>query len=62
MTEGDLNLDCMTIDEVRELLGEMGETMPPEQLLAISHFVAQVGGLENALDAIESLNELPDAA
>jgi hypothetical protein len=61
-TDENLPIHEMTIDEMREILGELGENLPPEQLMIMAQFVAQAGGLENAQSAIEAIATLRDAA
>lgn len=52
----------LTADELRELLADAGTSLSPEQAQQLSAFVAQVGGLENALAALAQLTSPPKAA
>lgn len=52
----------LTADELRELLADAGTSLSPEQAQQLSAFVAQVGGLENALAALAQLTSPSKAA
>lgn len=49
-------LSDMTADEVRELLAEEGAQVSDEQAALIARFVAQVGGLDEALSVLSELS------
>jgi hypothetical protein len=46
------------VDEIAELLGDLGVEMSPEDLQQLSLLVKQVGGLEQAWEVLEELEEL----
>lgn len=49
-------LSDMTADEVRELLADEGAQVSDEQAALIARFVAQVGGLDEALAVLSELS------
>lgn len=49
-------LSDMTADEVRELLADEGAQVSDEQAALIARFVAQVGGLDEALSVLSELS------
>lgn len=57
-----IRIQDLAADEIRELLLEEGSELDAQQAAALQAFVAEIGGLENALSAIEMLSELEDAA
>jgi hypothetical protein len=52
-----IRLEDLSADEIAELL-----ELPPDQAGAILQFVQNVGGIENAYDAVEMLEQVRDAA
>jgi hypothetical protein len=49
--------NALEIDEIVELLQELGATLSPEQLEATAQFVKDAGGLENALSLMDAMQE-----
>lgn len=49
---------CMSLDELQELLGELGFDASDEQTAGIQQLVGQLGSLEEAISAIEVLDGL----
>ena len=44
--------DALELDEIAEILEELGEDLPPETLREAAIFVKQMGSIESALAAI----------
>ena len=57
-----IRIQDLAADEIRELLTEEGSELDEQQAAALQEFIAEIGGLENALSAIAMLSELEDAA
>ena len=57
-----IRIQDLAADEIRELLTEEGSELDEQQAAALHEFIAEIGGLENALSAIAMLSELEDAA
>ena len=57
-----IRIQDLAADEIRELLTEEGSELDERQAAALQEFIAEIGGLENALSAIAMLSELEDAA
>jgi hypothetical protein len=57
-----VEVNQLTAAELRELLAEEGTKLTLEQAEQLSVFVAQVGGLENALAAFALLKDTAKAA
>ena len=57
-----IRIQDLAADEIRELLTEEGSELDEQQAAALQQFIAEIGGLENALSAIAMLSELEDAA
>ena len=57
-----IRIQDLAADEIRELLTEEGRELDEQQAAALQEFIAEIGGLENALSAIALLSELEDAA
>lgn len=54
----DLNVEIqeLTPEEICELLGEQGAELSPEQAVQLAQLVAECGGIEEALAALEQLS------
>lgn len=52
----------LTANELAELLADDGANVSPPQAAALRQFIADIGGMENALLAIEMLQQLKRAA
>lgn len=57
-----IDLRDLSLDELREVLGVIGEDLPAEQLLKVAEYVAQIGNLDEAIAAIDAISKLRDAA
>ncbi|MCY2990528.1 MAG: hypothetical protein NTY19_22020 [Planctomycetota bacterium] len=57
-----IRIQDLAADEIRELLTEEGSELDEQQAAALQEFIAEIGGLENALSAIAMLSEMEDAA
>lgn len=55
-------IDDLTTDELAELLADDGAHVSPQQAAALRQFVEDIGGIENAMLAIDTLQELKKAA
>jgi hypothetical protein len=57
MNHGEVELDFqdLAIDEIRELLLEMGAELSGEQVEQLARFVNEVGGLDEALETLNHL-------
>lgn len=60
----DDEIDIQDLDayEIRELLLDQGSGVDEEQAAAIKQFIEDIGGLENALAAVDMLDSLEKAA
>lgn len=57
-----VRIQDLAVDEIRELLSEEGCELDEQVAAALQEFVHEIGGLENAMSAIEMLSDLEDAA
>ena len=60
--DDEIDIRDLAADELRELLLEEGRELDEEQAAAIKQFIEDIGGLENALAAVEMLDVLEKAA
>ncbi len=60
--EIEIDIQDMAAYEIRELLLDQGSEVDEEQAAAIKQFIEDIGGLENALVAVDMLDELEKAA
>lgn len=60
--DDEIRIQDMTDDEIRELLLEEGCALDAQQAADLKLFIDEIGGLENALAAIASLDQLEEAA
>jgi hypothetical protein len=60
--DDEVRIQVLAADEIRELLLEEGSELDEQQAAALKEFIAEIGGLENALAAVEMLRELEEAA
>ncbi len=58
----DVELEDLAIDEIRELLLEAGAEVSDEQAEQLARFVAQAGGIQEALAALGQLAQHREAA
>lgn len=58
----EVQLQDLAADEIRELLLAAGADVPLAQVEQIARFVAEAGGLENALEVFAQLDHLRKAA
>ena len=57
-----IRIQDLAADEIRELLMEEGRDLDEQQSAALQQFIAEIGGMQNAMSAIALLSELEDAA
>jgi hypothetical protein len=57
-----IRVQDLAVDEIRELLSEEGSQLDEQQAAALQEFIAEIGGLENALAAVAMLSDLEEAA
>jgi hypothetical protein len=62
MDDMEVGIEDLAIDEIRELLLEAGAEISAQQAEHLAHFIAQAGGLEEALDAMRQLSAQRKAA
>ncbi len=60
--DDEIRIQDLTADEIRDLLLEEGSELDEEQAAALKQFIADIGGLENALAAVAMLGDLEEAA
>jgi hypothetical protein len=60
--DDEIRIQDLADDEIRELLLEEGSELDEEQAAALKEFIAEIGGLENALAAVAMLSQLEEAA
>lgn len=60
--DDEIDIQDLAADEIRELLLMEGSEVDEEQAAAIKQFIEDIGGLENALAAVDMLDELEKAA
>lgn len=60
--EDDIEIQDLEAYEIRELLLDQGNEVDEEQAAAIKQFIKDIGGLENALAAVDMLDSLQKAA
>ena len=56
------DINDLTADELAELLADDGANVTPQQACMLRQFVTDIGGMENALLAIDVLQQLKKAA
>lgn len=49
----EIDLESLAIDEIAELLEEMGADLDPHELRQAARFVRKLGGIDEAIAAIE---------
>jgi hypothetical protein len=62
MDDMEISIEDLAIDEIRELLLEAGAQITLAQAEQLARFVAQAGGLDGALDAMQQLAQQRKAA
>lgn len=60
--DDEIEIQDLEAYEIRELLLDQGSEVDEEQAVAIKQFIKEIGGLENALAAVDMLDGLPRAA
>jgi hypothetical protein len=55
-------VEDLASDEIRELLATEGEDLTEQEAVALRDFIYRIGGIENAVLAIDLLDELENAA
>jgi hypothetical protein len=58
----EVNVEDLAINEIRELLLEAGAKITLTQAEQLAQFIAQTGGLDDALEAVQQLAEQRRAA
>jgi hypothetical protein len=58
----EVELEDLAVDEIRELLLEAGTELSDEQAEQLARFVAQAGGIQEALAALGQLAQHREAA
>lgn len=58
----ELRIQDLAIDEIAELLNDDGSHLSIEQARALREFIAGIGGIDNAVAAIEMLRDMERAA
>ena len=58
----EVELEDLAVDEIRELLLEAGTELSVEQAEQLARFVAQAGGIQEALAALGQLAQHREAA
>ena len=58
----EVELEDLAVDEIRELLLEAGTELSGEQAEQLARFVAQAGGIQEALAALGQLAQHREAA
>ena len=60
--DDEIRIQDLAADEIRDLLLEEGREVDEQQAAALKDFIAEIGGLENALAAVAMLGDLEEAA
>ncbi len=60
--DDEIEIQDLEAHEIRELLLDQGSEVDEEQAAAIKQFIEDIGGLENALAAVDMLDSLQKAA
>jgi hypothetical protein len=60
--DDEIEIQDLEAYEIRELLLDQGSEVDEEQAAAIKQFIEDIGGLENALAAVDMLDSLQKAA
>ena len=60
--EAEARLEDLQLVEIQEMLAENGIELEENKIAEIAHFVAEVGGLEKALEILAQLNDHDEAA
>ena len=60
--DDEIEIQHLEAYEIRELLLDQGSEVDEEQAAAIKQFIEDIGGLENALAAVDLLDGLQKAA
>ena len=55
-------VEDLASDEIRELLAAEGNDLTDQEAVALRDFIYRIGGIENAVLAIDLLDELEKAA
>ncbi len=56
-----IRLQDRSLDLIQELLAADGEDLSIDELISIEHFIEDIGGIENAVMAVETLREIERA-
>lgn len=62
MHDETISLQDRSLDEIEAVLAQGADDITYEQWLAVQDFVESIGGLDNALLAVEALRRLENAA
>ncbi len=62
MDDDSISLQDRSLEEIEAVLAQGADDITFEQWLAVQEFVGSIGGLENALLAVDALRRLEDAA
>jgi hypothetical protein len=57
-----IRIQDLSTDEIAALLAADGNQLSAGQVAALREFIEDIGGIENARDAVEMLGELDQAA
>ena len=57
-----IHIQDLPAEEIAELLAKSDTDVTPRQAVAIQEFITDVGGVQNALAAVEMLGRLRDVA
>jgi len=57
-----IRIQDLPVEEIAALLARNGNTLTREQVVALQEFVDDIGGVENAWNAVDLLSQLEDAA
>ena len=60
--DDEIDIQDLPAYEIRELLLDQGSEVDEEQAAALKQFIEEIGGLENALAAVDLLDGLEKAA
>lgn len=57
-----IRIQDLPAEEIVELLAKSDKDVTPQQAIAIQEFITDIGGVQNALTAVEMLGRLRDVA
>jgi hypothetical protein len=60
--DDEIRIQDLAADEIRELLLEEDSELDEQQAAALKQFIQDIGGIENALAALDMLDHLERAA